>query len=52
MMNRFTISDLTNLQGPICYLDASMTPDNTQTSQQAGIGIFIANLQEPMYQSI
>ena len=32
MMNRFTISDLTNLQGPIYYLDASLIPDNVQTT--------------------
>jgi hypothetical protein len=53
IMNRFIITDPTTLQGLICYLDASLLPDNTQaTPRLAGLGIFISNLQVPMYQSI
>jgi hypothetical protein len=53
MMNRFIITDPATLQGPICYFDASLLPDNTQaTPRPVGLGILISNLQVPMYQSI
>jgi len=53
MMNRFIITDPATLQGRICYLDASLLPDNSQLNpRQAEFGIFITNLQLQMHQSI
>jgi hypothetical protein len=44
--NRYTITDLTTLQGSTCCVDASTSPDNLPSpADEAGIGIFLVNTQ-------
>jgi hypothetical protein len=44
--NRYTITDLTTLQGSTCCVDASTSPDKLPSpADEAGIGIFLVNTQ-------
>lgn len=51
--NRLQISTPALLQGPRCYVDASVSPDQpNQLPRTAGLGILILNLQEQAIQTL